>query len=104
MWETGGHAIKGLRFMSETNPRPFVCMRTLVSTFSSFLSGSIPERIWEKSKCALITKGYLATLNQRVQGSSPCAPTKTINKSKCYNGFGRLTLERPFSCPLQVRK
>jgi hypothetical protein len=22
------------------------------------------------------------TLNQRVQGSSPCAPTKTINKSK----------------------
>jgi hypothetical protein len=39
----------------------------------------MPERIGEKSKCVLITKGYLATLNQRVQGSSPCAPTNKIN-------------------------
>ena len=28
------------------------------------------------SKCDLINKSYLVTLNQRVQGSSPCAPTK----------------------------
>jgi hypothetical protein len=27
----------------------------------------------------LINKSYLLTLNQRVQGSSPCAPTNKIN-------------------------
>ena len=27
----------------------------------------------------LINKSYLATLNQRVQGSSPCASTNKIN-------------------------
>jgi hypothetical protein len=26
----------------------------------------------------LINKSYLVTLNQRVQGSSPCAPTKDL--------------------------
>ena len=29
----------------------------------------------------LINKGYLLTLNQRVQGSSPCAPTNGFNNS-----------------------
>jgi hypothetical protein len=28
----------------------------------------------------LIDKSYLVTLNQRVQGSSPCAPTNEFNK------------------------
>jgi hypothetical protein len=50
-----------------------------VSTFSNFLSGSIPVRTEEMSKPDLICNGYLLTLNQRVQGSSPCAPTNKIN-------------------------
>ncbi len=53
--------------------------RFSVSTFSIFLSGSIPERREEMSKWALIYKSYMLTLNQRVQGSSPCAPTNEIN-------------------------
>jgi hypothetical protein len=36
------------------------------------------------SKCDLINKSYLVTLNQRVQGSSPCAPTKTLKRSVDY--------------------
>src|SRR5262245_7054312 len=33
----------------------------------------------------------LWTLNQRVQGSSPCAPTKFTGKSKSYRG-GRISI------------
>src|SRR5262249_61657990 len=32
------------------------------------------------SKWGLIRKSYLVTLNQRVQGSSPCAPTNVFNR------------------------
>jgi hypothetical protein len=44
-----------------------------ISTFSNFLSGSIPERTGEMSKMGLINKRYLLTLNQRV-----CVP-KTLS-------------------------
>src|SRR5262249_40215840 len=57
-------------FLHRTNP---------ISTFSNFLSVSIPERTEEMSKWGLIRKSYLVTLNQRVQGSSPCAPTNVFN-------------------------
>jgi len=36
----------------------------------------------------LINKSYLLTLNQRVQGSSPCAPT---NKIKGFRPINELT-------------
>ena len=50
------------------------------------------------SKYDLINKSYLVTLNQRVQGSSPCAPTIDVatifsifhqNKIEQHRPFGR---------------
>jgi len=54
-------------------------MSIFISTFSNFLSGSIPERTEEVSKWGLIDNSYLVTLNQRVAGSSPAAPTIISN-------------------------
>ena len=45
----------------------------------------------------LINKSYLVTLNQRVQGSSPCAPTKNANFSIIY-----LTRARHRNCLIWV--
>jgi hypothetical protein len=44
------------------------------------------------------------TLNQRVQGSSPCAPTKTAIRSVNYRGTDHIARQRHVLCPLQVRK
>ena len=37
----------------------------------------------------LIYKSYLVTLNQRVQGSSPCAPTNIL---KIFGGLSRFSV------------
>ena len=45
----------------------------------------------------LITKSYLLTLNQRVQGSSPCAPTNLLNNLAKLSGGVFDTLYRHFT-------
>jgi hypothetical protein len=61
---------------------PPLCMK-FISTLSNFFSVSMPERMEEMSKWGLIYKGYSLTLNQRVQGSSPCAPTTVKSVTFC---------------------
>ncbi len=46
-----------------------------IPTFKGFNCKSMDSQNANMSERTLIHKGYQTTLNQRVQGSSPCAPT-----------------------------
>jgi hypothetical protein len=51
----------------------------LIPTKKYSLTASMAERREILSEWTLIHKAYQKTLNQRVQGSGPCAPTNKIN-------------------------
>ena len=43
----------------------------------------------------LKNQNYLLTLNQRVQGSNPCAPTKSFREMRNVRGSGALPADGP---------